>query len=299
MVMEVPRFIDAHHHLWDLSACHYPWLMEKGVKRFFGDPTQIQKNYQVADLLAESTRWRPEKSVHIQVGVDESQNLQETQWLQTQADTLDFPHAIIAFCDLSQADAQLEINAQRQYQNLRGIRQIIGRHQDEDKNNGSAMLLQNPQWQQNFATLAKHNLSFDLQLTAAQLPEAYQVLKDFTEVNIAICHCASPWDQSASGLAKWRADLSAMATLPNTVCKISGLGMFNQHWDKSNVSAIAQDVITIFSSERCMFGSNFPVDKLYTDYDTIWDTYLSITNQYTSIQQQQLFYQTAKNFYRL
>ncbi|MEC7475842.1 MAG: amidohydrolase, partial [Pseudomonadota bacterium] len=37
--------IDAHHHLWDLSACHYPWLMEKGVKRFFGDPAPIQKNY--------------------------------------------------------------------------------------------------------------------------------------------------------------------------------------------------------------------------------------------------------------
>jgi len=37
--------IDAHHHLWDLSAAHYPWLMAKGVDRFFGDPTSIQRNY--------------------------------------------------------------------------------------------------------------------------------------------------------------------------------------------------------------------------------------------------------------
>ena len=37
--------IDAHHHLWDLEAVSYPWLMANGVKRFFGDPTPIQRNY--------------------------------------------------------------------------------------------------------------------------------------------------------------------------------------------------------------------------------------------------------------
>ena len=38
-------WIDAHHHLWDLEAVHYPWLMARGVERFFGDPTLIQRDY--------------------------------------------------------------------------------------------------------------------------------------------------------------------------------------------------------------------------------------------------------------
>ena len=55
------RFIDAHHHLWDLEACDYPWLMAKGEQRFFGDPSPIQKNYLVSDFLNESAQYCPEK----------------------------------------------------------------------------------------------------------------------------------------------------------------------------------------------------------------------------------------------
>ena len=63
------HIVDAHHHLWDLEACHYPWLMARGVKRFFGDPTPIQKNYLVADLRRDAADYALDGSVHVQVGV--------------------------------------------------------------------------------------------------------------------------------------------------------------------------------------------------------------------------------------
>ena len=63
--------IDAHHHLWDLSVCHYPWLMARGKKRFFGDPTPIQKNYLPQDLRQDALGFDIVNSVHIQVGVAE------------------------------------------------------------------------------------------------------------------------------------------------------------------------------------------------------------------------------------
>ena len=104
------RFIDAHHHLWDLSACHYPWLMAKGEKRFFGDPAPIQKNYLVQDFLGESARYRPEKSVHIQVGVTPEDEVRESRWLEAQAPC---PTAIVAACNLAAADVaeQLALHA--------------------------------------------------------------------------------------------------------------------------------------------------------------------------------------------
>ena len=47
----IDQIVDAHHHLWNLNKIHYPWLMERGVVRFFGDPTPIQHNYLVGDFL--------------------------------------------------------------------------------------------------------------------------------------------------------------------------------------------------------------------------------------------------------
>lgn len=79
-------FIDAHHHLWDLHAVHYPWLKARGERRFFGDPTPIQKNYEVDDLLGESPNFKPLASVHIQVGAAPDHSLRETEWLHEQTE---------------------------------------------------------------------------------------------------------------------------------------------------------------------------------------------------------------------
>ena len=59
------RIIDAHHHLWYLNACHYPWLMDRGVERFFGDPTPIQKNYLVGDFRDDASDYELAASVHV------------------------------------------------------------------------------------------------------------------------------------------------------------------------------------------------------------------------------------------
>ena len=61
--------IDAHHHLWDLNAVRYTWLMERGVKRFFGDPTSIQRDYLLAEHRTLAASHGVSASVHIQVGV--------------------------------------------------------------------------------------------------------------------------------------------------------------------------------------------------------------------------------------
>ncbi|NNE81672.1 MAG: amidohydrolase, partial [Silicimonas sp.] len=61
--------IDAHHHLWDLDAVSYPWLMARGVPRFFGDPAPIQRNYLIEEFRFDAKGF--EASVHIQVGAED------------------------------------------------------------------------------------------------------------------------------------------------------------------------------------------------------------------------------------
>ena len=289
-------FIDAHHHLWDLNVCHYPWLMARGERRFFGDPSPIQKNYLAADFLSESARYRPLGSVHIQVGVQEEHAVRESTWLQSQPD---YPSAIVAFADLSRPDVEELLDAQLQHSKLRGIRQIVGRHIEEDRGHGSDALLENPAWLRGLQQLASRGLSFDLQLIPPQVPAVLKLLRQLPELKVVLCHCGSPWDQSKEGLENWRAGLKTLAKLPNVSCKVSGLGMFNPGWSAEDLRPIILDVIEIFGTERVMFGSNFPVDKLYRSYEQLWTAYTDITHNFSNAERQQLFIQTAADFYRI
>lgn len=299
--METPtRIIDAHHHLWDLNSCHYPWLMAKGVKRFFGDPTPIQKNYLVTDLIDDIGDLPIVSSVHIEVGVDEEQVVDESRWLQSLAETekgKGFPHAIIAFCDLSNENAESVLELHRQFANLRGIRQIVGRSPEEDVLTGSDKLIDNPVWIENLSKLSELGLSFDLQLIPKQLPKVTKLLKSLPDLKIALCHCGSPFDQSKSALKTWKKQLEYFAELPNTHCKISGFGMFDHHWTTESIRPVIESVIDTFSPERCMFGSNFPVDKLYSDYHSLWHSYFEITKIYSADERDRMFHHNASDFY--
>lgn len=291
------KIVDAHHHLWDLEACNYPWLMAHGVTRFFGDPTPIQKDYLVDDLRLDAGNYELEASVHIQVGVAPGDEVRETGWLQQVGDEQGLPSAIIAYCDLESRDAHSVIAAHMRYNRVRGIRQIVGRSNAEDAVTGSGQLVDDPVWQENLAMLGELGLSFDLQLTPDQVSRVAEVLADSPDTPVALCHCGSPWDQSPEGLESWRSGLRLLAALPNVYCKISGLGMFNHDWTTEDIRPIVESCIEIFGASRSMFGSNFPVDKLHASYERVWGAFEEIVTDLADEDQAKLFGATARAFY--
>ncbi len=297
----IGQFVDAHHHLWDLDKIHYPWLMARGVTRFFGDPTPIQHDYLVNDFLDDIGDLPVTKSVHLQVGANISDSVRESQWLQSEAERTPqgMPNAIVAFCDLAADGAEERLDDQSAFSNLRGIRQIVGRSPDEDSKSPSGLLLDNPVWRKNLANLSSRQLSFDLQLIPAQLPAISEILAHMPDLKVALCHCGSPHDQSAAGLAFWREQLARLARLPNVHCKLSGFCMFEQNWDPGRVRNVALTAIDIFGVDRCMFGSNFPVEKLYVSYQELYACYLDIINNFSETEKEALMAGNARQFYRL
>jgi predicted TIM-barrel fold metal-dependent hydrolase len=293
------QIVDAHHHLWDLNACHYPWLMARGVKRFFGDPTPIQKDYLVADFREDAADYELTASVHVQVGAAPGDELKETAWLQQTGDDDGLPSAIVAFCELDSPEAPALLKAQLAHPRLRGARQIVGRSDEEDSVSGSGELIDKPLWRENLALLGELGLSFDLQLTPGQVPRIVEVLADAPDTDVALCHCGSPWDQSRAGIESWRDGLRLLASLPNVYCKISGLGMFDHDWTVDSIRPIVEFCIEIFGVERAMLGSNFPVDKLHASYNQVWTAYEEISAGLSAQQQELLFVGTARSFYRL
>ncbi|MBO9402588.1 amidohydrolase family protein [Shimia sp. R9_3] len=260
--------IDAHHHLWDLKAVSYPWLMAKGVARFFGDPAPIQRDYLIAEFREDAAAQGFAGSVHIQVGAEDG--LAEARWVQTVAEeTPDWPMAQVVFCDLTAPDLDAQLDAFEALRTVRGVRQIVGRAPGEDAVTGTNALLDDPAFLRGLQMAGARGLSFDLQLIPELMEKAARVLAQAPETQVALCHAGSPHDRSAAGLAQWAKQMKALSALPQVTCKLSGLGMFDHDWMVDGIRPIVAECLAQFGASRVMFGSNFPVDSLSSDYETL------------------------------
>ena len=290
-----PAMIDSHHHLWDLSAVCYPWLMAKGKLRFFGDPTAIQRDYLVDEFREEASASGFTASVHIQVGAADP--LAEARWVQTIAiANPGWPAAQVAFCDLAGPDAESQLAELTSLSTVRGVRQIVGRSHAEDAKSGVNQLLADPDFKAGLQLASSLGLSFDLQLTPHLLRPAAELLTGIPDLKVALCHAGSPSDQSRQGLADWENGLACLSELPNTVCKLSGLGMFFHGWKADEFRPVVEACLSRFGPERCMFGSNFPVDKLQSGYARNASAYSRIVPRQWH---DAVFRSTAERFYRI
>ena len=295
-----PQIVDAHHHFWDLAAVEYPWLMARGVRRFFGDPTSIQRNYVAVDLRHDAAPVELLQSVHVQVGCAPGSELAETRWLDQQARHTGLPSAIVAAVDLTLDDVDIQLAAQvAASARVRGVRQIVGREPADDVRTGAGRVLVHPNFTRGLRRLAAHDLSFDLQLSVPQLPQVTRLLADTPDLAVALCHGGSPWDQSVAGLRQWRAGLRQLAALPRVFCKLSGLSMFMPAWQESQYIAIAAAILDIFGPERVMFGSNYPVDGLHRSYGEIFAASQAAVRPYGEAALDAVFAANARSFYRL
>ncbi len=288
-------FVDAHHHLWDLRAVHYPWLMAKGVERFFGDPTPIQRNYLPPEFFAEAGAQGFGASVHIQVGA--ADGLAEARWVQAVADANPgWPLAQVVFCDLIAPDLSARLDAYQELPTVRGVRQIVGRAPGEDAKTGTNDLLDNPLFVAGLHAVGQRGLSFDLQLIPELMYDTARVLEDAPDTPVVLCHAGSPHDRSAAGLKTWAQQLKDLSALPHVVCKLSGLGMFDHDWNADSIRPIVETCLDQFGPERVMFGSNFPVDKLYSDYSNLAAAYRALIPPQM---QAAVFGGTARTYYHL
>ena len=295
------RIVDAHHHLWDPvskgSGVAYSWLHDIGAPKPFGDPTPIQRDYLAPEYLAESAH-EIAGTVHVQADGGIADPVSETVWLDRVADESGIPGAIVGFVDLATDGAARTIERHvRASPRFRGVRQIIARTAGRPEISFAAReLLEDATWRANYAELARFGLSFDLQLHPAQMEGAVAFLANHADVPVVIDHAGSPHDQSPGGLERWARGMRRLAELPHAHAKLSGLGMFDAAWTERTARPIVETILDAFGSERTMFGSNFPVDKLFAPYDAAVDRLRAVV---PAEDRDGVFRTTATAFYRL
>ncbi len=292
---------DAHHHLWNLAEGNYPWLSQGNVTRVVGDYAAIRKDYELEDFWRDIGPLRVTRSVHVEAGYERSECTRETDWLQAIAHrpaSRGFPHAIVAYCNLSRDDAPAILDRHLHSENTRGIRQMLHEPLLDHAVLKSPFYV-NPVWRANLKELAPRGLSFDLQVFPEQMEDAREFAAENPNLPMALCHTGMPARQDPEGLALLRRGLRRLAELPHLHIKISGLGMFNRNWTAEAIRPLVLDAIDIFGADRSMFASNFPVDGMMGGYQKLWQSYDESTRGFSDGERQALFSDTARRFYRI
>jgi len=297
---QLPPITDAHHHLWDMRDYHV-WLhANPRVVNFVGDYEAICQDYLATDYLADAAGLPLIASVHIQAEFDPSNPVGETAWLSSQADRTGFPTGIVGFADLSDPLVGQLLEEHAAYSRFRGVRHMLnwdslpGRSFAEH-----GAFMSDEQWRRGFGLLAGMGLRFDMQIWPKQMGEAAALIADFPDARVALNHTGFPIDRDAESMQLWRNGMRALAQQPNVYVKISGLGMLDHEWTTDSIRPIVLEAIEIFGVQRAMFASNFPVDKLYSDYPTIFRAFSAITADFTQAERERLFAGTAIDFYDL
>ena len=317
---ELP-IIDAHHHLWDVKTAANRYLLDDFNADIAGGHNIVATVYVEAHAM-----YRGDGPAHMKpVGEVEFANGMAAMAASGIYGPCRVAEAIVAHADLMLGSAVQEV-LQAQVSaaagRLRGIRYVTP-HDDSELNRFVSRpvpphRLADPLFREGFAQLAKFGLSFDAWLYHPQIRDVAALADAFPDTSIVLDHACSvlgvgPYEgRQAESLALCARELRELARRDNITVKVGGLGMplngFGLHDLERPPSSEAlanawkpyvETCIEIFGPQRCMFESNFPVDKQSCGYSELWNAFKRLTAGFSAAERGALFSSTAARVYKM
>jgi len=287
--------IDAHFHIW--RQADLPWLSGPMQPRIFGPYEPIRRDYPIAEYMADATSAGMTGAVYVQANWPVDRYVEEAAFVAEASDQSGFPIAIVAYADMLAEDVRPQLDALARNRRVCGVRMQLHWHENPlYRFAASPELAREPVLQRNVARLADYGWSFDLQVFAGQMAGAAELAAACPGVTFVLQHAGMLEDLSPQGIADWRSGMALLAARPNIVSKLSGLGTFLRRNDPAHVTMIARETLALFGRDRCLFGSNFPIEKLWTTYPELFAAHWAAVPEGDRAA---VFSSTAKRVYRL
>jgi predicted TIM-barrel fold metal-dependent hydrolase len=240
------------------------------------------------------------KTVHIEAEWDRADPVGETRWIAKIHREFGLPSACIGHAQPDRPEIIEQILAgHAKCPLVRGIRHKPAASNAREARRGEPGSMDDPRWRAGFALLERFGFSYDLQTPWWHLDAAAALAADFPATQIIIDHTGLPADRSPEALGAWRHALAAVAAQSNVAIKISGLGRPGLPWTLEANGPIIRDAISIFGPERCMFASNYPVDRLAGSFEAIYEGFFAAVADRSPEDQRKLFHDNAMRIYRL
>ncbi|MDB6085640.1 MAG: amidohydrolase [Gammaproteobacteria bacterium] len=310
--------VDAHHHLWQ----------EPG-KEYFADDLVADlatgHNIVATVFLQCHFGYSEQRPEHLRP-VGETEKVEAIRLgLQKRCPRFGACAGIVSFADLLAPhllNEVLDAHLAASPRHFRGVRQSVAR--DSHFPDGivirpaPAGMLADPGFRQSMKILGRRGLTYDAMLYHEQIPEITALARAVPDVQIVVDHIGCPIGVGPyEGRARdtfdvWRSSVEQLAACPNVSMKFGGFGMIimgaNYHLqDRPPASARLADawrpyfkvIVDHFGCERCLFESNFPVDKAMFSYPVLWNAFKRLTVDASSQERADLFSRTAAKLYRL
>jgi L-fuconolactonase len=284
----MPHFpiIDTHVHLYDPGAIRFEWMA--------GVPA-LNKPHLAADYARATAGFEIEAMVFAEVDAAPGENLKEAQWVSRQA--MDEPRLKGMI-----ASAPLEIGAAvepelRQISTMplaRAVRRLIQGHADE------AGWCLHDGFVEGVQLCGKHGLAFEICIFYPQMRDAIELVRRCPNVQFVLDHIGKPGIKAAL-MEPWAQQMRKLSSLPNVVCKVSGVATEADHaaWTPGQLIPYVKHAIACFGFERVMFGGDWPVLTLagtFAKWVAVVDEAVAAA---TGAEKRKLYRDNAKAFYRL
>ena len=278
--------VDAHVHLWDPDRFAMPWL---------ANAPAIATRFEIEEYRAHSAGIDVAAFVYVEVDVAPVYQYLEACQAADYAQADPRLQGIVAAAPLEFGErarshlAALQAIGPR----IKGVRRLIQNETDP------AFCLR-PDFVRGVEILPEYGFTFDLCLYHHQLPSAIELVRRCPGTGFVLDHIGKP--AIRDGLVDpWRQQIEELASLPNVVCKVSGLVTEADHanWTPDQLRPYVAHVLAAFGEDRVMFGSDWPVVLNAAPYRRWVETLEALTTDLSPQAERKLWADNARRFYRL
>lgn len=293
MAREIP-IIDTHAHFYDFShpELKWSWLEPDAIHPILGNINALKaREYLVENFHAESRFAGVTGVVHVQAAIGSPDPVTETIWLTEMNKKSPIPIRIVADCDLGSPNAIAELERHAKSKLFVGIRDFKAEPM-------MAANVLNPHYEASLKWMAKKKIVFDLDCEWQNMDAARKLAERHPELPIVLEHIGFPRKRTKAYFENWKKAVKNLAKAENVTMKISGVAMTDPHFTKGSLKPWVDTCLKAFGPDRCVIGSNWPVDRLFSSYDLIMGYYREFIDKLSTSEQRKILHKNAERLYK-
>ncbi|MCQ0988494.1 amidohydrolase family protein [Jiella marina] len=275
--------VDAHHHFWHPARGDYVWMPQ--------DHPVLSRPYAPHDLApalaATGVKWT--------VLVQAAPSVAETEYLLGLADASEHVAAVVGWIDFERPADLETLRRFADHPKFVGVRPMI-----QDIPDDHWMLREDVQWA--FQAIVDLDLTFDALGFPRHLANFHTILTRYPGMRAVLDHCLKPdiAHHSTENFAEWADGMARIADETRACCKLSGLVTeAGPHWREADLKPYVDHVLKVFGPKRLMWGSDWPVCRLASEYEAWHTAAVAMTDHLNDDDKAAVFAGTATQFYRL
>jgi predicted TIM-barrel fold metal-dependent hydrolase len=293
MAKQIP-IIDTHAHFYDFShpELRWVWLERDFLHPIIGNINAIKaQEFVVENFHAESRFSEVTGVVHVQAAIGSPNPVTETVWLTEMNKKSPIPIRIVADSDLGSPNAIKQLEDHAKSKLFVGVRDFKAEPMLAAKEI-------NPNYEASLKWMAKKKIVFDLDCEWMNMGEARKLAERHPDLPIVLEHIGFPRKRTDAYFENWKKAVKDLAKAENVTMKISGVAMTDPHFTKASLKPWIETCLKAFGPDRCVIGSNWPVDRLYSSYDLIMNYYRDFISKLSTSEQKKILHKNAEKLYK-